>query len=441
MPPPRQPGLRPRIAAIADDVTGATDVAAAFRQAGLGVRLVFGVPDASARAEDDIVVIALRTRTVDPSIAVHQALASLAWAQAQGFERFYFKYCSTFDSSPAGNIGPVADALADRLGAQLTVIAPATPVHGRTVYEAQLFVWDQLLSESPMRDHPLTPMTDANLVRLLGHQTTRAIAHLHYGIVAQGAAAITEALTRLRESGARYVVVDGIDDEDLCQLGRSVAGEVLTTGAAGLATGLATALIQQGGRDSAAPQQPAVSADYRHAAVLAGSCSARTLDQVARMVRTNPAYQLDPVTVPGPDALAEDALRWFDSVDTAAGGAPLIYSSMPAARLRVVQKALGVAGAATVVEAAMGLIGRGLVERGIDRLVVAGGETSGSVTEALGIRDVVVGADAAPGVPWLFADVGHPLALLLKSGNFGEPGLLVAASATSSGDEKAGNEH
>ncbi|MCX7520907.1 four-carbon acid sugar kinase family protein [Microbacterium sp. STN6] len=453
------------IGAIADDFTGATDVAVAFRRAGMRVSIVFGPPvgldsidevapdpalDPAPDPAPDVIVVALKSRTIATADAVAQSLAAARWLQSQGCDRFYFKYCSTFDSSPAGNIGPVADALADHLGAGIVVATPASPVHGRTVYQGTLFVGEQLLSESPMRRHPLTPMTDSNLVRVLSAQTPRQVGLVPHAVIAAGSAAIADSLERMHRAGTRYAVADAIDDADLAELGRAVSSHVLVTGAAGLAAGVAAALAAErdAGAAAAAPIRsaadgPTTADRYRTPAVLAGSCSARTLEQVALFRRSNPSFRLDAVATPDAAALADAALAWFDSLER--GPAPLIYSSVEPQALRAAQEALGAALLADVIETAMARIATGLVERGVERLVVAGGETSGSVTSALGVRAGVVGDEEAPGVPWIFAEQPRRLALLLKSGNFGDPELLLRASARhgghggqGSGDDREG---
>ncbi len=418
------------IAAVADDFTGATDVAVAFKNAGLRVGIVFGVPGRSTPSQRyDALVIALKTRTIPAGDAVAQTLRSVRWAREQGYDRFYFKYCSTFDSSPRGNIGPVADALADQFRAEIVVVTPASPRHGRTVYQGHLFVGDQLLSESAMRTHPLTPMTDSNLVRLLSAQTARPVGHVPRRVVGLGAAAISSELESLRTAGVRYAVVDAIDDDDLRHLGLACLPHVLVTGAAGLAAGLASAIGEHGGRaDAGATAVGDDWRDYRNAAVIAGSCSARTVEQVTVMAASNPSYRLDVTATPDATALAHAALNWFDAL-ASPHRAPLFYSSLPADRLREVQTAFGAPVVAALVEDALGQIAQGLVARGVDRLVVAGGETSGSVTTALGVTAGSIGSEAATGVPWIFVAGERPLALLLKSGNFGDAELLVAASS------------
>jgi Uncharacterized protein conserved in bacteria len=412
------------IGAIADDFTGATDVAVAFRRSGLRVAIVFGDQRDVALPESDVVVVALKSRTVDPSEAVRQSLEAAAWLEARGASQFYFKYCSTFDSRAEGNIGPVSDALMDALGATRAVFAPSSPEHLRTQYMGHLFVDRQLLSDSPMRHHPLTPMTNSFIPDVLAAQTTRSVGLIDHRTVRRGSTEIAAELSSLQDGGHPYVVVDAVTDDDLAEIGRAVASDRLVTGAAGLAGGLGAAIARRIGRAEQAPGEGdpvgAVTA-----AALAGSCSARTLEQVARMSATHPSLRLDAVQTPDPERLSADALRWYDAQSP--GDAPLIYSSLPPEDLRRTQEILGSERASSILETAMGLIARGLVERGVRRLVVAGGETSGAVVTALGIRGGVIGDEAAPGVPWIYTTDSRSLALLLKSGNFGDPELLTTA--------------
>ncbi|WP_417563504.1 four-carbon acid sugar kinase family protein [Microbacterium sp.] len=439
------------IGAIADDLTGATDVAAAFRSAGLRVALFFGGVDAAASMSGlDAVVVGLKTRTAPVADAVAQSVAAARALTALGCTQLYVKYCSTFDSQPTGNIGPIVDAIVAEVGsttaagtaaiiaaagtdprlepnargadAGTVVFAPTTPAQGRTVYQGHLFVGDVLLSDSPMRDHPLTPMTDANLLRLLRPQTTHGVGLADHAAVRAGADAVARRLADLRAQGADYVVVDALDGHDLDTVARAVRDARVVTGAAGLAAALGRAR-------AAASFLPADDTDARlashgTAAVLAGSCSARTREQIARW--HGPALLLDPIALPDGDALAHDALAWYQRARV--DGVPLIFSSAEPAGLRRVQDALGADRAAEIVERALGLIAVGLVRHGVDRLVVAGGETSGAVVHALGVTGGLVGAEAAPGVPWIFADAPAPVALLLKSGNYGDPDLLVRAA-------------
>ncbi|WP_159942583.1 MULTISPECIES: 3-oxo-tetronate kinase [unclassified Nocardiopsis] len=411
--------MPPLLGCIADDYTGATDVASALRRSGLSVALYFGVPGPEARApEGDAVVIALKSRTIPVSDAVGQSLGAHAWLRAAGVGRIYLKYCSTFDSTPRGNIGPVADALLEATGAPVTVVCPASPANGRTVYRGRLFVGDLPLDESPMRDHPLTPMRDSDLTRLLRPQTRHEVGRVDHATVRRGARAVREALDGLAEAGVRHAVVDAVDETDLEVIARGGAHLPLLTGAAGLTGGLGGLLAEEAGRHSA----PAPSRPSGPAAVLAGSCSAMTLRQIEHARTRMPAHRLDPRGLARGGAV-EEALDWVDAhLDS---GPVLVYSSAPPEELRAVQDELGVREGASLVEDAMGRLARHLVGRGVRRLVVAGGETSGAAVGALSVRGVEVGDEVAPGVCWVFPHEHPGLALLLKSGNFGDPELFT----------------
>ncbi|ALG12516.1 3-oxo-tetronate kinase [Kibdelosporangium phytohabitans] len=402
------------IGAIADDYTGGTDVAVALRSQGLRTLLFFGVPPPADLPGHDAVVIALKTRTGEPEQAVAQSLAALDWLRGNGTDQVYFKYCSTFDSTPLGNIGPVLDALADALSVKTVAMTPSSPHHGRTQYQGHLFVGGTLLAESPMRDHPVNPMRDSYLPRLLRAQTAESVGVLPLETVRNG---LADALSSAND---RYLFLDAVDDTDLTVIGQALRRAPLVAGAAGLARGLATARPGTSGQ----LENPPVTGP---AAVLSGSCSARTLEQIAAMIRVGrPAYRLDPVSQNDPDVLAAQALAWYDALPGSA--APLIYSSMGPVDLQRTQEVLGVEESAWILERASGLVADGLVRRGVRRLIVAGGETSGAVVGALGVSGGAVGAEVDAGVPWIHP-VGRPdLALLLKSGNFGHVGLLVTAS-------------
>ncbi|MBB4678700.1 3-oxo-tetronate kinase [Crossiella cryophila] len=402
---------------IADDVTGATDVAVSLRRNGLRTLLYFGTPPPETEPPAaEAVVVALRSRMIPAAAAVTDSLRALGWLRGHRVRQVYFKYCSTFDSTAEGNIGPVLAALATALDARTVVTTPSSPQHGRTQYRGHLFVGDELLADSPMRDHPLTPMRDSNLVRLLQAQVPEPVGLLGHDTVRAGGAALRRAI---RQATAHYLLADATTEEDLRVLGRVLAEDPLVAGAAGLAGGLAAAL----GRGHPPEDEFDLGGP---AAVLSGSCSARTLEQVGELLRLGrPAHRLDPIAQPDPETLAAQALDWFD---TTTGHGPLIYSTMSPAELRHTQDALGVEGSARILERATGLIAVGLARRGIRRLITAGGETSGAVVAALGVRGGAIGPEAAPGVPWIRpVDPAHPL-LLLKSGNFGAPDLLATAS-------------
>ncbi len=407
---------------IADDLTGATDVAVAFSREGLSVIQVNGVPDAALDVADaDAIVVALKSRTIAAAEAVAQALAAAAWLRRRGAARIYFKVCSTFDSTPAGNIGPVADALADATGAGLNVVTPAYPRNARTVYQGHLFVGDRLLSDTGMRSHPLTPMTDSNLVRVLQAQTPHRVGLLPFTVVAQGQDAARQRLDALANERVRHVVADAVDDAHLQALGRALRPQWLATGGAGLAAGLAAAL-RDPARTSAAM---AIDWPRGPGAILAGSCSTATLEQLAALGDALPRRRLDPLRLAsGPDEVAA-AIDW---ARRHLGARPvLIYASAPPEEVAAAQAALGRERAAQLVEQALRAIAAALAEAGIERFVVAGGETAGAVVEALGVRALAIGPEIAPGVPWTRAVDGRPYALALKSGNFGGPDFFRRA--------------
>ena len=402
---------------IADDFTGATDLASMLVGHGMRTVQVIGVPGADEPAPDaDALVVALKSRTVPAADAVQQSLAALAWLQRAGCRQFMFKYCSTFDSTEAGNIGPVADALVAALGCGFAIACPAFPANARTVFQGHLFVGGALLNESGMQDHPLTPMRDANLVRVLSRQTEGTVGLVPFAVVDDGAGPIRDALTRLREQGRRYAIVDATADRHLHAMGEAVAGHALVTGGSGVAMGLPENFRRAGLLESADPG--ALPPLEGHAAVLAGSCSRATLFQIGAARDRVPTLELDALATPDAAALAGEALAWAEGK---LGERPVVIAaSAPPDRVAALQAKLGRAAAGALVEAALAAVAQGLVSRGVRRLVVAGGETSGAVVEALGVRRLAIGSEIDPGVPWTYAEgAGPPMLLALKSGNFG----------------------
>jgi uncharacterized protein YgbK (DUF1537 family) len=384
--------------------------------------LLFGVPDPDAGLpECDAVVVALKTRSVPAADAVAQARLVQRRLSAWGVRTVYFKYCSTFDSTDEGNIGPVADALLDDVGADLAVFCPTTPEHGRTVYQGHLFVGSTLLSESPLAQHPLTPMTDPDLVRVLGRQTPHRVGLVPLDVVRAGVAAVRAAVDAHRAEGVRHVVVDATGDDDLDVVARATADLPVVTGAAGLARAL-------GAVD--APSAPPASDDVRAglpagpAVVLAGSCSAATLEQVAEAAAAFPSHRIDPAALPDEAALLERATAWLR--DNLGRGPVVLYSSAAPEDRAAGAAAMG-PGTAESLERVLGALARTAVELGVRRVVVAGGETSGAVVGALGVRAVEVRGEEDTGVPWCVTDGPPAVSLLLKSGNFGRPDLLVRA--------------
>jgi uncharacterized protein YgbK (DUF1537 family) len=409
---------------IADDFTGATDLANTLVKAGMRAVQLLGVPRADLAVPDaDAVIVALKSRSNPAGEAVSMSLSALDWLRRAGARQIYFKYCSTFDSTDKGNIGPVADALCDALGTPFTVANPAFPTNKRTVYQGYLFVGDVLLSESGMRHHPLTPMTDPSLVRVLQRQTKHKVGLVPYTTIVQGVSAVRAHFDRLRSEGTRHAILDAITDEHLLALGEACADMPLVTGGSGMAMGLPANFVKQGllapGQQS---QLPAIGGP---AVVISGSCSSATQAQVAEMRKTHAAFEIDPVAVASGRDAAADALAW---ATPRLGQEPiLIYSTASPEAVSAVQSKLGREHAGALVEATLSQVAKGLVTRGARRLVVAGGETSGAVVSALGVEGLQIGAEIDPGVPWT-ASLGEPrLALALKSGNFGTTDFFLKA--------------
>jgi len=421
-------GLVLTLGVIADDFTGATDVASMLVRAGMRTVQLIGVPEADRAAPDaDAIVVALKTRTVPAPDAVAESLAALRWLQRAGMRQCYFKYCSTFDSTPSGNIGPVTEALMGALGAAFTLACPAFPENGRTIFRGHLFVGDELLSDSGMRNHPLTPMHDANLVRVLQAQCReRRVGLIRHDTVSRGASAVQTRVQALRDEGTSIAIADAIDNDALRTLATACADWPLLTAGSGLALGLPAAYEQRGWirPDAAAARLDPLAG---HAAVLSGSCSQATLAQVKTWQDAGrPAFAIDPRALARGDAVVDAALAWAG--ERIAREPTLIYASAAPDALRSVQAELGAAQAGELVERCLAQIASALVERGVQRLVVAGGETSGAVVNALGVTQLRIGAPICPGVPWTQAE-GRPLQLALKSGNFGGPAFFAEALA------------
>ncbi|MBN8896932.1 MAG: four-carbon acid sugar kinase family protein [Rhodospirillales bacterium] len=415
------------LGAIADDFTGATDLCSTLVRGGMRTVQLIGVPSPDTPAPDaDAVVVALKSRTIPAGEAVAQSLAALDWLRRFGTRQVFFKYCSTFDSTDAGNIGPVADALVEALGCGFALACPAFPTNARTVYQGHLFVGSVLLNESGMEHHPLTPMTDPNLVRVLSRQTDGTVGLVPFATVVQGAGAIRKAMTALKEQGRRYAIVDAVTDADLLAIGEAAESHALITGGAGVAMGLPANFRRAGllGTHDAAdlPATPG------HAAVLAGSCSRATLAQIGFAREHMPLLALDPLATPDADALVAEARNWIAGK---LGRTPIaIAASATPDAVAALQAKLGRDQAGALVEDALSRIAADLVQGGVRNLVVAGGETSGAVVSRLGVHSLRIGAEIDPGVPWTYAEGSGPaMRLALKSGNFGARDFFVKAFA------------
>jgi uncharacterized protein YgbK (DUF1537 family) len=420
---------------IADDFTGATDLANNLVRAGMRVVQTIGVPSSPLPADCNAVVVALKSRTIAPADAVKQSLEALVWLQAQGVEQVYFKYCSTFDSwysgEVRGNIGPVTEALMQALNCPFTIATPAFPDNQRTVFKGHLFVGDVLLSDSGMKNHPLTPMRDANLVTVLQAQTRGQVGLIDFKTVAQGAAAVTSRMAELQAQGVSIAVVDALSNDDLHKLGPALKDMRLVTAGSGVAIALPA---NWGITPSPASAQLPPALGLK--AIVSGSCSLATQGQVAHFVQHHPTQvcQLDPLKWTANAAVAELAapvLQWAQR--HLPWGPVLVYSTADAAQVKAVQNQLGQAAAGERMEQVLAHIAQGLVRLGVGQLVVAGGETSGACVQALQVNQMHIGAQIDPGVPWCHAH--SPVAssdgihLSLKSGNFGTTDFFTKAFA------------
>lgn len=409
---------------IADDFTGATDLANTLTRRGMHTVQTIGIPKGAA-PEADAVVVALKSRTIPAAEAVAQSLAACRWLKAHGAKQIFFKYCSTFDSTDDGNIGPVADALLTELGADFTIACPAFPENGRTIYLGHLFVGGDLLSDSSMRNHPLTPMRDANLVRVLRRQTQHKVGLVPYKMVKQGAPAIADAYAALQTQGVRHAIVDAVEDRDLENIGAASAALPLITGGSGVAIGLPASYrvarlipMREGASALAKVGGPGI--------VLSGSCSAATLGQIERFAAKHPAMAIDPQALANaPEDTVSSLIAW--AADKLRSGPALIYASAPPDKVAAIQAQFGREKAGEMIEHAIAKLATALAAQGVRRFVIAGGETSGAVVSALGVEALEIGSQIAPGVPACLSYGSTRYALALKSGNFGGPDFFAEA--------------
>lgn len=410
-----------KLGCIGDDFTGSSDLANTLAKGGMKTVQYSGVPTTPAATDVDAGVVALKTRSLAPVDAVAQSLAALEWLLEQGCEQIFQKYCSTFDSTPEGNIGPVADALAERLGARKVVVCPAFPETGRSIYLGHLFVKDKLLNESGMQNHPLTPMTDPDLRRWLALQTRNDVGHVAVTDVFAGADAISTALDREDKTGKRLIVVDAIRNTDLYEIGKAVHDLKLVTGGSGVALGLPANFGFTAGPVAWKPQTGKVVA-------LSGSCSITTRAQVARHGQAYPTREIRPDDVIEGRLSASDIATWLLASD----GIPLAYSSADPEAVSRVQTKFGRDTAAAALEAFFAEIARLVIAGGVTRLISAGGETSGAIIEALNLSELALGPEIDPGVPALRARPA--LVVALKSGNFGAEDFFEKAAVVLGGD-------
>ncbi len=405
---------------IGDDFTGSSDLANTLAKQGMRTVLYSGVP---THASDDTVeagVVALKSRSNAPEDAIKQSLQALEWLRAQGCRQFFFKYCSTFDSTVEGNIGPVAEALAAALNASKVIVCPAFPGTGRSIYQGHLFVNDQLLNESGMQNHPITPMTDADLRRVMQAQCKARVGHVAHTDVASGAQRIREKLAEQEKSGHLFMVVDAINDDDLLEIGKALSDVTLITGGSGVALGLPANFVASGdisqSRNGWAGQAGPVAA-------LSGSCSIATRNQIEVHAKNHPTYQLNADEVISGAQSIESVVGWV----LAQAGIPLVYSSADPDDVAKTQAKHSQAVASESLETFFAQLAQQLVGAGVTKLISAGGETSGAVVEGLNLTALDIGPEIDPGVPALRAS--KDLVIALKSGNFGAPDFFEKAAS------------
>jgi 3-dehydrotetronate 4-kinase len=398
---------------IADDFTGASDLANTLAKGGMATMQFVGVPSGPAPAGCEAGVVALKSRTIPVADAVAQSLAAAEWLLAQGARQILFKYCSTFDSTKEGNIGPVAEALIERLGADVAVVCPVFPATGRTLFSGHLFVNGRLLSESGMQNHPLTPMTDPDIRRWLRHQTKGEVGLVPFATVREGAAAIRVALQGEAAAARRLAVVDAVGDDDLLAIGEAIAEAKFVTGGSGIALGLPANFRAAGLLSGKATGFTKASGP---AAVLSGSCSTQSRAQVVAYTAKHPGLLVLPDEVISGAMTTKIA---FDHVMGRIGLAPMVYSSADPAEVKEAQERHGKDAVAEAIETFFGELAVMLADAGVTRLVVGGGETSGAVVTALEVDRFHIGPEIDPGVPALAAEGPRPIRLALKSGNFG----------------------
>jgi uncharacterized protein YgbK (DUF1537 family) len=407
---------------IADDYTGASDLANTLTRCGLRTVQTIGVPSEElGLPEVEAVVVSLKSRSIEASLAVGKSRAAEKWLRARGASHVLFKICSTFDSTDAGNIGPVTDALRADSGDAIVLVTPAFPETGRTVYQGNLFVGPVPLNESPLKDHPLNPMHDSNLVRVLARQSRTKVGLVDLAVIARGPEAVRARLADLVSQGFGAAIADAVFQRDLETIGAVALDHRVSVGASGIGFGLARALVASGRAKANAAADISGALVGGPAACLAGSCSQATLQQIASAEQAMPVLHLDPERVVAGKGEIQRALQWAN--DRLGNGPVLIASSSTPEQVAALQARHGRDAAGHAIEQAMADIADGLVRSGVRRLVVAGGETSGAVVDRLGIPGFLVGPEIAAGVPVLRA-VGAAqgdMLLALKSGNFGGP--------------------
>jgi uncharacterized protein YgbK (DUF1537 family) len=413
----------PLLGCIADDFTGGTDLANNLVKSGFRTVQTIGIPNSVKELQKiDAVVVALKTRTCPAEQAVQESTDALHWLQSIGCRQFYFKYCSTFDSTPRGNIGPVIEVLLRELGATFTIACPAFPDNGRTVYRGHLFVHDQLLNESGMQHHPLTPMTDPNIVRVLAAQTNLSVDLIRLNLVREGEKAVSQAFKARSSQSATVSITDATSNDDLVVLAGAAKDLKMVSGGSGLALGLGKNFGLQPGEAA----QPIIPSGRR--AILAGSCSRMTLKQLEAAKRIYPHFRVAPEELDAQfDRTLERVRDWAKQHRTDPNPL-LVYTSGSPDEIASNQKTLGIDRAGQLCERFLADVAESFVSDEISQLIVAGGETSGAVVTKLGLDLLRIGPEIAPGVPWTLASgASREIALALKSGNFGSEDFFLKA--------------
>lgn len=415
-----------QLGVIADDFTGATDIASFLVNNGMPTIQLNSIPKQSIVIDNSIqaIVVSLKSRSSSVDIAIKQSVEALRWLKKQGCSQFYFKYCSTFDSTQTGNIGPVTDALLNELGESFTVVSPSLPVNGRTVYQGYLFVMDQLLSDSGMRNHPINPMTQSSLIRLMEMQSSGKCGLVPYSIMEKGEQAIKQHLTTLKQQNYRYAVLDTINEEHLISQGKAVKDLKLVTGGSGLAIGIAKNFVK--GPVDLTKAQALGKPEGIKTILLSGSCSLMTNKQVSYYKKIAPTYALDvEKCINQLSDYCQAVIDWINQ-NNKKEYAPLVYATTDNEQLKLIQQKWGVEKSSKAIEDFFEKLVTALENQNYEKYIVAGGETSGVVAQALNVNGFYIGPTIAPGVPWVKA-INKPISLALKSGNFGDETFFVKA--------------
>lgn len=407
------------IGCIADDFTGASDAASFLVKGGMQTILFNGIPQEKERTEScQAIVIALKTRTQKTEDAVKETLKAAEWLKENGAKQLYIKYCSTFDSTPKGNIGPIMDALLEKYEVPTTILCPALPVNGRVVKDGNLYVNGIPLNQSSMKDHPLTPMWDSDVGKLMRDQSRYDCVKISCGEMNKP----EEVQKKIRLFGAEkphfYVIPDFETGKDARSIVQNFGKLPILSGSSGILTELAGQYKLE--------KSTTLKTDERtigSGLLLAGSCSQATRSQIAFVQKNGiKSKRMDPLKLLAGEQTEQELWDFIQTNHTDV----LIYSSDTPESVRKVQQA-GREQIAELLERTMANLAKRALQAGYTRLVIAGGETSGAVTKALGYRSYMIGTSVAPGVPIMIPRENKNVRLVLKSGNFGQEDFLKRA--------------